>query len=103
MKKLLIVFMAFAFVACASGEKKTTEDSAKSAEIVEATINIGGLHCENCVASVEKGINELEGIQTLVVTLEDSTAVVKFDASKLELAEIEKAVVKKGYTIKSTE
>lgn len=100
MKKLIIVFIAFAFVACSSGEKKTSDNASQNAEIVEATINIGGLHCENCVASVTKGINGLEGIENVVVTLADSTAVVKYDASKLELAEIEKTVVKRGYTVK---
>lgn len=100
MKKILIVFIAFAFVACSSGEKKASE---KSAKIVEATINIGGLHCENCVASVEKGINALNGINEVVVTLADSTAVVKYDASTLELAEIEKAVEKRGYSVKHLE
>lgn len=100
MKKLLIILIAFAFVACSSGEKKASESSNKNVEIVETTINIGGLHCENCVASVTKGINSLEGIKNVVVTLSDSTAVVNFDASKLELAEIEKAIEKRGYSVK---
>lgn len=103
MKKLIVILIAFAFVACSSGEKKTSEKPETNAKLVEATINIGGLHCENCVASVTKGINELEGIKEVVVTLADSSAVVQFDASKLELAEIEKAVEKRGYTIKSSE
>lgn len=100
MKKLLIILIAFAFVACSSGEKKASESSTKNVEIVETTINISGLHCENCVASVTKGINSLEGIEDVVVTLSDSTAVVNFDASKLELAEIEKAIEKRGYSVK---
>jgi Cu+-exporting ATPase len=90
-----------AFISCNSGNNKTSNDSTTNAEVAEATIIIGGLHCENCVASVEKGINELEGIKNVVVTLEDSTAVVKYDASKLELATIEKAVKKRAYTVKS--
>lgn len=100
MKKLLFLFAIIGLISCNSGNEKTTTDSAKNAEIVEATINIGGLHCENCVASVTKGINGLEGISNVVVTLSDSTAVVKYDVSKLELAEIEKVVEKRGYTVK---
>ncbi len=103
MKNIIIVLIAIAFIACAPGEKKTSEDSAKNAEIVETTINIGGLHCENCVASVEKGINSLEGIENVVVSLHDSTALVKYDASKLGLATIEKAVEKRGYKVKSSD
>jgi len=103
MKKLLIVLIAFIFVACSSGEKKATDNSTQKAELVEATIHIGGLHCGNCVASVEKGILGLEGIENVAVSLEDSTAVVKYDALKLELAAIEKTVESRGYSVKHLE
>merc|ERR1711879_244849 len=99
-KKLLFILIAFAFVACSSGEKKTSESASKNAEIVEASFNVCGMHCENCVASITKGVNELEGIESIAITLDDSTAVVKFDASKLAMTEIEKAVEKRGFTIK---
>lgn len=103
MKNLLVVLIAVVAFACSTGEKKTSENNTSKAEIAEATISIGGLHCENCVASVEKGINSLEGIKNVVVTLEDSTAVVKYDKSSVDIEEIEKMVVKRGYTVKSTQ
>lgn len=100
MKKLLFLIAIVGLFSCNSGNEKKTENTAQSADLVEATINIGGLHCESCVASVEKGISSLDGIRNVVVTLADSTAIVKYDVSKLELAEIEKTVEKRGYTIK---
>lgn len=100
MKKLLLLFAIVGLISCNSGNQKTSTDSVQNAEIVESTINIGGMFCENCVASVTKGINGLEGIENVMVTLSDSTAVVQYDASKLELAEIEKAVEKRGYSVK---
>lgn len=100
MKKILCALAIVGLISCNSGNNKTSENSTTNTEIVETTINIGGLHCENCVASVTKGINSLEGIEDVVVTLSDSTAVVKFDASKLELVAIEKAVEKRGYSVK---
>lgn len=103
MKNLLVVLIALVAFACSTSEKKTSEKNTSKAEIAEATISIGGLHCENCVASVEKGINSLEGIKNVVVTLEDSTAVVKYDKSSVDIEEIEKMVVKRGYTVKSTQ
>jgi copper chaperone CopZ len=53
-----------------------------------------------CVASVTKGVNELEGIESVVVSLNDSTAVVSFKSNKVELSQIEKAIEARGYTIK---
>jgi len=103
MKKLLFLISIVGLFSCNSGTEKKTDTTAQSAELVETTVSIGGLHCESCVTSVEKGINELAGIQNVIVTLADSTAVVKYDATKVELAQIKKAVEKRGYTIKSTE
>ena len=102
MKKLLFVLVVFAFVSCnQAGKNKTDEKTAtESVQFVESTINIGGMHCENCVASVEKGVKELDGIVAVTVSLNDSTAKVSYDSSKLELAKIEEAIEARGYTIK---
>ena len=105
MKKLLIiVFVAMAFVACQSGAKKSTDEKISTApvQLVQKTIDIGGMDCDMCVKSIEKGVNELTGITSVVVSLNDSTAIVKYDAGKVELAEIEKAIEKRGYKVKGT-
>lgn len=101
MKKLFYLLVLLGFVACNSGTKKTNE-ATEPKQIVESTINIGGLHCESCVASVEKGVKNLNGIETVKVTLNDSIAIVKYNASAVTLDEIEKSIEKRGYTIKST-
>ncbi|MCF6331704.1 MAG: cation transporter [Draconibacterium sp.] len=56
--------------------------------------------CEMSVASIEKGVNELEGIKSLAVSLNDSTAIVKSDVAKMDLTRIEKVIEKRGYSIK---
>src|SRR5680860_917442 len=100
MKKLVFLLVIFALVSCQSGNKKSAIESVETTEVVEATVNIGGMTCDMCVASVEKGVSELEGIASVKVSLNDSTAIVKFDASKTDLAMIEKAIEKRGYSVK---
>lgn len=102
MKKLYYLIVILAFVSCQSGNKKAQQEKTvtESVQTIEATINVGGMHCENCVASVEKGVKELDGIVSVVVSLNDSTAVVSYDASKVELAKIEEAIKSRGYIIK---
>lgn len=39
------------------------------------------LHCGNCVKSVEKALNEVEGVSQATVTLENQMAVVEGSAS----------------------
>jgi Cu+-exporting ATPase len=102
MKKLFYLIIFLAFVSCQSGTKNRTEDKStiETAEVVETTINIGGMHCDMCVASIEKGVKELDGVVSVAVSLNDSTAVVSFDKSKVEQAKIEKTIETRGYSIK---
>lgn len=103
MKKILVVLIAISFFACSSGEKKAEQTTAAPAEIVEASLSIGGMTCEHCVMSVTKGINGVEGIETVSVTLDDSTAIVKYNAAAVAMDDIKKAVEKRGYTVKSVQ
>jgi len=103
MKKLFYLFVLLAFVSCQSGNKNKPEEKAatESAQVVESTINIGGMSCDMCVASIEKGINALDGIVSVAVSLNDSNAVVSYDKSKVDVAKIEKAIEGRGYAIKA--
>jgi len=102
MKKLFYLVILLSFVSCQSGTKNTNEQepAVESAQIVETTINVGGMHCDMCVNSIEKGVKELDGIAAVTVSLNDSTAVVSYDTKKVDLAQIEKAIEKRGYSVK---
>lgn len=102
MKKLIFPALVFIFVACNSGTKpiQTEQPTATNVVLTEAKIHVSGMHCENCVASVTKGINELEGIDSVSVTLADSIAVVSFDPAKVDIEKITKAIEGRGYTVK---
>lgn len=103
MKKLFYLLIVLVFASCQSGNKKVQEEKTlnEPVQVVETTINITGLHCENCVASVQKGVKELDGIVSVVVSLNDSNAIVSYDGSKVQLADIEKAIESRGYSIKT--
>lgn len=40
-------------------------------------LKLDGLHCGNCVKSVEKALREVEGVQSVSVTLDPQQAVVE--------------------------
>lgn len=105
MKNLIYLVLVVLFFSCQSGSKNNQETKSADTQqvvLVETTVNIGGMHCDNCVKSVEKGITELAGISNVVVSLSDSTAVVKFDEFKVKKEDIQKAIEGKGFTVKST-
>lgn len=45
------------------------------------TLKLDGLHCGNCVKSVEKALNAVEGVTKATVTLEPQQALVEGSAN----------------------
>jgi len=100
MRKLIYLALVFVFAACNTGNKpaQSEQPAATTVALTETKVHVSGMHCENCVASVTKGINELAGIDSVSVTLSDSTALVTFDPSKVDLEKITRAIEARGYT-----
>jgi copper chaperone len=101
--KIFISLMAiFLLLSCQQGNKKQGNNSEVpvSQNMHEETLQIGKMHCEMCVASIEKGLINLDGVVYAKAELDDSIAIVRYDASKTNLAEIRTAIEKRGYTVK---
>lgn len=65
----------------------------------QATIHIDGMSCQHCVMRVKKAIEGLAGISDLSVEI--GSAHMTYDESKIQQADIENAIIKAGYKIKS--
>ena len=52
-------------------------------ETKQLTLPITGMTCANCVATVERNLKKLDGVNTAVVNLSSERATVDFDSSKL--------------------
>src|SRR4051812_15177739 len=63
------------------------------------TLPITGMTCANCVATVEKGLRKLDGVEQVAVNLATEKATVTFDASKLQKADLIKQVERVGYGV----
>nr|WP_314740482.1 heavy metal-associated domain-containing protein [uncultured Haemophilus sp.] len=44
-------------------------------------LKLDGLHCGNCVKSVEKALREVDGVKNVSVTLESQQAVIEGDVN----------------------
>ena len=49
---------------------------------MKITINIDGMSCMHCVASVNNALQDLDGVNSVEVSLEQKNAVVEFDNAK---------------------
>ena len=103
MKNIFFIAAILLLVSCQSGNKEgntTSEKEVNNVQLVTDTLNISGMHCDMCVSSIEKGVGALNGVQHVKANLEDSTAVVKYDAALVKTDEIEQVIVKRGYSVK---
>ena len=98
----LVFILGILFLVSCGGQKKnnTGNDSTAEASLTEVTLNVGGMHCDMCVASIEKGVGAVEGVEFVKAELNDSTAVVKFNEAETSLTEITQAIERRGYTVK---
>ncbi|HLE27048.1 MAG TPA: heavy metal translocating P-type ATPase [Anaerolineales bacterium] len=65
----------------------------------QLTLPITGMTCANCVATIERNLKKLDGMQMAAVNLASERATVEFDASKLGLENIIARVERAGYAV----
>jgi len=68
-------------------------------EIKQLTLPITGMTCANCVATVERNLKKLDGVNTAVVNLSSERAMVDFDSTKLGLPDMIARVNRAGYGV----
>ena len=69
----------------------------------QLTLPITGMTCANCVATVERNLKKLDGVELAVVNLSSERATVDYDASKLGLTDFIARVNRAGYGIATGE
>ena len=68
-------------------------------DAAQATIRVGGMHCASCVARVERNLDKVPGVSQAVVNLASERAVVEFDPSLAQIADLEAAVRRTGFEV----
>jgi len=63
------------------------------------TLQIEGMHCASCVASVEKSLKKVPGVKSATVNLATESASVEFDDSETGIEALKKAVEDVGYDV----
>ena len=73
------------------------------ADTKQLTLPITGMTCANCVATVERNLKKLDGVQGAVVNLSSERATVDFEPNKLQLADVIARVNRAGYGVATGE
>jgi Cu+-exporting ATPase len=69
----------------------------------QLTLPVTGMTCANCVATVERNLKKLEGVETAVVNLSSERATVAFNPQQVGLPELVARVERAGYGIATGE
>ena len=72
-------------------------------EAKQLTLPITGMTCANCVATVERNLKKLDGVNTAVVNLSSERATVDYEPEKLKLSDMIARVERAGYGVATGE
>lgn len=65
---------------------------------MKSMINVDGMVCENCKASVEKSLLKLDGVRTAEVNLEKKYVLVDYDDSRASIEKMCEVIDDIGFT-----
>ncbi len=65
----------------------------------QAKLNVSGMTCQGCVASVTRVLKAIPGVSDVVVTLQPGMATVGYDPAQTDITRLKSAVEDAGYDI----
>lgn len=63
----------------------------------EVVLNVTGMQCSGCVASVQSVLSALPGVNRVEVTLDPGTARIGFDPARVTADDLVQAVISAGF------
>ena len=63
----------------------------------EVKLNIEGMHCTGCSTRLEKVLNNVDGVESAKVSLEEKKADIKYDETQVNEEELKEAVEDAGF------
>lgn len=94
---LMLAFPSYAQMFFPKTENRTMVTEQANVEKTEFMIT--GMTCSGCEEYVNHEVNKLTGILNTTVSYEKGNAVIEFDRTKTSSKEIEKAILKTGYSV----
>lgn len=94
---LLLVVISLFTLAC--DQKNSTTTPKQAVADVELVYHVEGMTCDHCEMSIQKGVNELEGIAEVEANHQDSTTRIVYNPSKTNPEKITAAIEKRGYHV----
>lgn len=98
---LMLAFPLYSQILFPNQERQAISTIDKS-QLQTVEFEVIGMTCGGCEAHVERALGELQGIVEVKASYESEKAIVKFDGSKTNLEEIEKAIKSTDYEVEKS-
>ncbi|HSH38174.1 MAG TPA: heavy-metal-associated domain-containing protein [Chthoniobacterales bacterium] len=84
---------------CCAPDKKIAQTTSTAAQAATKTVglDIEGMTCGSCAASVKTALEKLDGVRNVQISSEQKGGTVEFDAAKVSEAKIVEAVNNAGF------
>ncbi len=66
---------------------------------MKKVLKVEGMSCMHCSGRVTRALEELDGVTNVDVSLDEGTATVEYDDSKVDVSKMEAAVEDAGYDV----
>ncbi|HLC23326.1 MAG TPA: copper ion binding protein, partial [Dehalococcoidia bacterium] len=80
-------------------EEQAPQEASPGAGQAKAVIPVTGMTCASCVVHVSEALEELPGVSDAQVNLASGQASIEYDASRVKVADLEKAISEAGYGV----
>lgn len=62
-------------------------------------LNVGGIKCEVCEASIQKKLEDSGGVETAVADSNNNTVEITYDPDKIDIKTLKKIIIEHGLEI----
>jgi copper chaperone len=67
--------------------------------MTEQVLEVPEVHCNHCISAIEGAVGALDGVESVMVSLERKDVTINYNEAELELARIVAAIEGEGYGV----
>ena len=96
-----LILMAGMIVVIATAASACDKEKSAQSELSMATasFSVAGMHCGKCASQVKETLSKLEGVQNVIVSWEDSRALVEYNPEKVNPEQLLTTAQTTGFTV----
>lgn len=96
----LTIMLSFSNCSDSSSENSKTESvKIDKSNVLKAVINVKGMTCEGCEATIQSNVSKIPGVVSVKASHVDENTIIEYDKSQTNPQEIEKVISETGYQI----